>query len=64
MQAAPPGFVLDLPTILAFTFPESGIPPGTYYLFAALVRQGALQDDLIDPGDVLGLDIRTFVFSP
>jgi hypothetical protein len=38
--------------------------PGTYTLFAALVRPGALQDNRIDPGDVVVLDVRPIAFSP
>ena len=56
-RSAPPGFTLDLPAFLSFTFPPAGLAPGTYRVFAALVRQGALADGRIDAGDVPALDL-------
>lgn len=47
-----------------FTFPSRGIAPGTYQFFVGLIRSGSLQDDRIDPGDILALDVQPLVFSP
>jgi len=63
-QSAPPGLVLNAPTFFQFTFPATGVPPGTYQAFAALVRQGAFQTGRIDASAILALDERPFVFSP
>ncbi len=64
IQAAPLDFSLNTPSFFQFTFPPAGVPPGTYQVFAALVRQGALEDNRIDPGDILALDLKVLVFSP
>lgn len=60
MQEAPPGFSLKEPSFFQFTFPTTGVAPGLYRIFAGLVRQGALQDNRIDPGDILALDVEPF----
>lgn len=62
-QVAPAGFGLNEPSFLQFTFPTMGVAPGTYILFAALVRQGALQDNQIDDADILDFDIQGLTFS-
>lgn len=59
LRAAPPGFVLMDPRFLRFTFAEKQVPAGTYRIFAALIRESALSDNGIDPGDVVALDART-----
>jgi Zn-dependent metalloprotease len=64
IQVAPPGFILDAPAFFRLTFPATGIAPGTYQVFAALVRKGALVDNRLDPGDILGFDIRALTFTP
>lgn len=63
-QQAPPGFITNVSSFLQFTFPATGVAPGTYLVFAALVQQGAFQDDRIDPGDIIVLDVKAFTFSP
>jgi glucose/arabinose dehydrogenase len=50
----------DLVT-LAFTDAE---PPGTYVVFAALVRPGRLADGRVDPDDILAVAQSTVVVSP
>lgn len=55
--ATPAFFTFAFP----FTFPTPGVAAGTYQLFAALVRAGALADNRIDPGDVLALDVQPLV---
>lgn len=59
-----PGTTFSLPVFLRFAFPPAGVAPGTYRVFAALVRQEALSDGRLDPGDVLALDIKPLLFSP
>jgi len=63
-RMAPPGFNLAAPVFFRFTFPATGVPPGTYRLFAALARADAIQDGRVDPGEVLALDAKPLVFSP
>jgi hypothetical protein len=60
---APPGFTLQTPVFFQLTFPVAGVPPGTYKIFAALVRQGSLADGRIDAADVLSLDLRPISFG-
>ena len=62
-QPAPPGFELNTLSFFQFTFPATGVAPGTYQLFAALVRQGTLADNRIDPGDLLSVDFRPVAFG-
>lgn len=64
LQAVPPGFVLHAPALSQFTFPPTGVPVGTYQVFAGLARQGAFEDNRIDPDDILALDVKALVFSP
>ncbi len=39
-------------------------PPGTYLIFAALVRPGALDDTRLDPGDLLTLAVQAGTVNP
>jgi hypothetical protein len=64
MQPLPPGTSLSLPTFFQFTLPPVGVAPGTYQVFAALIRQGALADNRIDPGDLLALDVKPLIVAP
>jgi hypothetical protein len=52
-----------LPDLIAYTF-GGGEPPGVYSVFALLTRPGALADGVIDPGDIIGLDVQPFTFQP
>lgn len=61
--AAAPGFSLVNLAFFQVTFPAAGVAPGTYQLFAALVRQGALADNRIDATDVLSLDLKPITFG-
>ncbi len=50
-----------------FTYPWKGTePPGSYVLFLAAVRPGALVDNVISPGDivVLATSVVTFITPP
>lgn len=62
--AAGPGPAFTASTFFQFTFPSSGLLPGTYRFFAVLARQGAFADNRIDPGDLLVLDAKAFTFTP
>jgi hypothetical protein len=64
MQAAPLGLEMASASLVTFRFPTAGLAPGTYQLFAALVRPGALADDRVDPDDVLALDVKPVSFTP
>ena len=61
---AAPGFALTTATFFQFTFPATGIPPGTYQVFAVPARPPAFADNRIDPGDILASDVRTLTFAP
>ena len=50
--------------LFELAFPASGVPPGRYQIFAALIRRGALADNRIDPDDVLAFDLKEVVFAP
>lgn len=65
LQAVPPGTGLDAPALFQYTLPE-GSAPGSYLVFAALIRQGALADGRVDPGDVMALATQemTIDWSP
>src|SRR3989442_2791626 len=58
-----PPFSLNNPGFLEFTFPTEGVPVRTYVAFSALLRQGALANNQIDPGELLASDAKTFTFS-
>jgi len=62
-EAVSPGFSLNNPRFIQFTFPPRGIPAGTYQVFAVFLQQGALANNQIDPGDVLAADIKAFTFT-
>jgi hypothetical protein len=57
------GSTIDFPTLVQLN-PPAGAPLGTYRVFGALVRQGALADNRIDPGDVLAVDVEPVTVSP
>jgi hypothetical protein len=63
-QTVPPGSDLSMPSFFQFRFPVAGVGGGTYQLFAALVRQGALLDTRLDPDDILAFDLQPITFSP
>jgi hypothetical protein len=52
-----------LPDLMTYTF-GGGEPPGAYSAFALLTRPEALGVGIIDPGDVIGLDVQSFAFQP
>jgi hypothetical protein len=51
------------PRILPLTLP-AGLPPGIHDAFVAAVRRGGTEDDRIDPGDVLSVDLKAFEVVP
>ena len=64
-----PGVVIDAGTNVAFddflVLTLTGTEqPGTYVIFAALVRPGALDDTRRDPGDLLALAIQAVTVTP
>lgn len=61
---APAGFQLSAPAFFRFTFPPTGVAPGTYRVFVALARDGAFQDNRIGPGDIVAIDSEALTFSP
>ena len=64
LRPAPPPFTLNEAAFFRFTFPPTGVPPGAYWVFAALVRQGGLLDDQVGGADILALDVAALTFSP
>lgn len=58
------GAMANSPSFFQFTFPATGVAPGAYRFFAAVVPQGALADNRIDASDILGLDVQVLTFSP
>ncbi len=59
--AAP--FVFSNPSFFTHTW-TGGEPPGTYVLFLAAVRPGALADNAIDAGDLVVLATAAVTFAP
>ena len=57
MQLLGPGQALNIPQFLTVTLPE-GVPDGRYVIFAALIRPGALDDNAIEPGDIVATTSR------
>lgn len=57
------GATVGQPPFFSITFGNVGLAPGAYRLFAAVVRQGSLRDNRLDPGDILSLDVETLSFS-
>jgi hypothetical protein len=50
--------------VTGFPFTFSGVEPsGEYLAFAVLARPGAARDGRIDPGDILEMNIKPFVYS-
>ncbi len=48
-----------------FTYRWSGSePPGRYVLFLSAIRAGSLEDNSIDPGDILALALVEVTFTP
>lgn len=65
VQGVPPGLALNVPSFFEFRFPVTGIPPGSYQVFAALIRQGALGDKQatrLDPRDIVAFSSSPFTF--
>jgi hypothetical protein len=58
------GFAVSGAPLLAYTFPASGIPVGTYYVFASIFRQGSLADNAADSGDLVGLSFFPVFYAP
>jgi Subtilase family len=58
------GFAVGGFPVLSFNFPASGIPAGTYKVFAALFRQGSLGDNAIGNGDLITLQVIDVAYSP
>jgi hypothetical protein len=56
----PPGTPFSRVDSLAFSVPPAELPPGKYRIRAMLARDGALDDDRIDPDDLLAVDIADF----
>lgn len=50
--------------VLEYLFPASGIPVGTYYVFASLFRHGSLADNVLNDGDLVWLDFFALSFVP
>ena len=63
LKAVPGGYAESNPGYVGVTLPQ-GEPAGTYRFFAALVRQGALVDNRIDPDDILALDVKLVEVLP
>jgi predicted outer membrane repeat protein len=59
-----PGATVSQPALLQFTLPPTGVPPGTYQLFAAVARTGAFTDNRIDAGDVLAVSVLPVTILP
>ncbi len=60
---APPGFALSAETFLDFTVPST-VPPGTYQVFAALVKRRSPRPARFPPEDFLASDIQSIVLGP
>jgi uncharacterized protein (TIGR01370 family) len=59
-----PGSAVSSEPVLSFGFPAVGVPIGTYYVFAALFRQGSLADNRSDSGDLVELSFFPITYSP
>ena len=59
-RALAPGTDTTVADAFTFTLPGA-VPPGTYVVFAALVRPGRLADGRLDPGDLLAMAQATVV---
>ncbi len=55
-------FTFIQPAFFTYTW-TGGEAPGTYVLFVAAVRSGALADNSIDPGDIVALSTATVTFT-
>lgn len=58
------GATFNVANLFSITLPPAGIVPGTYQLFGAFVRVGALDDNRIDAGDLLILDLQPLTLLP
>jgi len=56
-------FVFDQPAFFTYQW-QGGEPAGSYTLFLAAVKSGALFDNSIDPGDIVALSVATVTFTP
>lgn len=59
-----PGGTPIITAVLHYTFPASGIPVGTYHVFASLFRQGSLADNALNDEDLVSLDYFGLAYSP
>lgn len=64
MLTLAPGGTLSQPALFQLTIAASGVAPGAYQLFGALVRVGGFLDNRIDPGDVLALELQSVTVAP
>jgi Zn-dependent metalloprotease len=64
LQVLGPDTGVDLPAFLQFTLPPTGIPPGSYVAFAALVRQGGFLDNAVTADDILAIDAKLLTILP
>jgi hypothetical protein len=58
----PQGLDVTQTDVLVYRF-AGGEAPGIYTVFAVLTPPGAFNDGRVDPGDLLAIDARPFVFS-
>ncbi len=56
-------FVYNEPSFFAYPW-QGGEPAGSYVLFLAAVRPGALADNRVDPDDIVALATATATFTP
>ncbi len=65
MQVVPPGFQLDAPSFFQYTFPPAGVTAsGVYRVFSALIRPASLDDNAVDPDDIVALSVVELSFAP
>lgn len=64
LEAAPPGFSHSTHSLFSVTIPTAGIPLGRYLFFSALVSQGTLLDNQLNPGDIVALDVKPLTYTP
>jgi glucose/arabinose dehydrogenase len=61
--SVPAGTAVTIPDFFVHTL-GGGEQPGTYVIFVALVRDGALDDGRVDPGDLLAVATQPVVVNP
>ena len=54
---------MTLPRFFEVALP-SGVPPGTYQFFAALVTPDALSDGVVTASDLVAFDLEQFTIAP